>query len=51
MRGTGVEVARGINNRVQVYADGIGYNVFMTPEEVADLVRKHVWACGSTFQK
>jgi L-alanine-DL-glutamate epimerase-like enolase superfamily enzyme len=32
----------GVHNRVQAYADGIGYNASMTPEEVADLVRKHV---------
>ncbi len=32
----------GIHDRVPVYADGIGYNVSMSPEEVAELVGKHI---------
>ena len=31
----------GIRNRVQAYADGIGYNVSMAPEEVAEKVKHH----------
>ena len=32
----------GYRDRVPVYADGIGYNVSMSPADVAGLVRKHV---------
>lgn len=32
----------GFRDRVSVYADGIGYNVSMSPEQVAKLVGKHV---------
>ena len=32
----------GMHNRVQAYADGIGYNVSLSPEDVADKVRQHV---------
>lgn len=31
----------GIRNRVPAYADGIGYNVSLAPEEVAEKVRNH----------